>query len=56
MASDHYEAEVNKDSLNMRSFTRDLNNRWENGWKLAHVYVHEANTVTVWERRDSDAV
>ena len=52
MAEDHYEATVNEDDLNMRHLTRDLNERWEKGWRLAHVFVHANNTVTVWERRD----
>jgi hypothetical protein len=51
--ADHYEAEVNKEDVNMGSFTRRLNDRWENGWRLAHVYVHNSNTVTVWERREA---
>ncbi len=48
----HYEAEVNKGSINMAAFTRTLNDRWDRGWRLAHLYSHDDNTVMVWERRD----
>lgn len=49
---DHYEAEVNRDDINMGHFTRQLNDRWKDGWKLAHVFVHkDTDTVMVWEKR-----
>ncbi len=48
--SDHYEAEVNRGSLNMRSFTNDLNKRYQNGWRLAFVFSQEGNTIIVWEK------
>ena len=48
----HYEAEVNKGSLNMGAFTARLNQRYETGWKLAHAFEQDGNTVFVWERRD----
>ena len=47
----HYDAEVNKGDLNMNSFTRKLNDRHEEGWKLAHVFEHGGNMVIVWERQ-----
>jgi hypothetical protein len=47
---DHYDASVNKGDLNMRSFTNELNQRWEDGWKLAYVFSHGGNTIVVWER------
>lgn len=46
----HYETEVNRGDLNMRSFTDTLNDRFEKGWRLAFVFVQEGNTITVWER------
>lgn len=51
MANDHYDTSVNKGDLNMRSFTDDLNDRWNDGWKLAHVFEQGGNTIVVWERR-----
>ena len=35
-----YLTEVNKGSINMRSFTNDLNKKGTDGWRLAHVYAH----------------
>jgi hypothetical protein len=48
---DHYEAEVNRGDLNVDHFTRQLNNRWERGWRLARLFEQSGNTVIVWERR-----
>jgi hypothetical protein len=48
----HYEVEVNKGSLNAGSLTRDMNNRYSDGWKLAHIFEKEDNTVIIWERQD----
>lgn len=50
LRGDHYEAEVNKGSLNVRAFTAKLNGRWKQGWALAHVFEQDKNTVMVWER------
>lgn len=47
----HYEATVNRGSLNMATFTRELNQRWKRGWKLGQVFEQSGNTVIVWERR-----
>lgn len=44
-------SEVNKGSINMTAFTATMNRRWENGWRLAHVFERDKNTVMVWERR-----
>lgn len=52
---DRYEAEVNRGDLNVGSFTRGLNARWNDGWQLAHVFEQGGNTVVVWERRDGVA-
>lgn len=51
MSHPHYEAEVNKKSLNMGAFTNTLNKRWNDGWRLGHVFEQDGNTVMVWERR-----
>lgn len=48
--ADHYETEVNKGDLNMRAFQRRLNERHEQGWKLAHIFSQGGNTITIWER------
>lgn len=48
----HYDAVVNKGSLNMGRFTSELNSRWDSGWRLAHVIEQAGNTVMVYERRD----
>lgn len=47
----HYEAEVNKGSINMRSFTGVLNKRWNDGWRLDKVFEQDGNTIMLWERR-----
>ena len=49
---EHYEAEVNKCSLNMQAFTSKLNHRWKTGWRLSHSFEQDRNTVFVWERRE----
>lgn len=50
MADQHYETEVNKGDLNMNAFTRGLNDKWEKGYRLVHVFVQGGNTITVWEK------
>jgi hypothetical protein len=47
----HYEAEVNKGSINMRYFTGTLNKRWNDGWRLDKLFEQDGNTIMVWERR-----
>ncbi len=51
MSDDHYDADVNKGSLNMRALADTLNDRWRDGWKLVHAFEKEGNTVLIWERR-----
>jgi len=46
-----YEMEVNKGSINMGSFEKAANERWANGYRLAHVFMQEENTIAVWEKR-----
>ena len=48
--ADHYEAEVNKGDVNMRSLQSNLNKRYEDGWKLAHVVSEAGNMIFIWER------
>ena len=46
-----YETEVNEGSINMKHFTEVANERWNNGYRMAHVFAQQGNTVVVWERR-----
>ncbi len=48
----HYDVVVNKRSMSVRALTRTLNDRWENGWSLAHVFEQRGNTVLVFEKRE----
>ncbi len=47
----HYDVEVNKRGLSTKALTKTLNERWENGWRLAHVLEQRGNTVLVFEKR-----
>jgi hypothetical protein len=47
----HYQVEVNKKRLNVATLTDALNDRWANGWRLAHVFEQRGNTVLVFEKR-----
>jgi len=47
----HYDVEVNKRGLSVKTLTKTLNARWENGWRLAHVLEQRGNTVLVFEKR-----
>ena len=48
--AEHYEATVNKGDINMRGLTDEMNDRFENGWRLAHVVEQSGNTLFIWER------
>lgn len=48
-----YEAQVNKGSINMEKFTKTANARWDNGYKLEHLYEQDGNTVVIWMRKDA---
>ncbi|MFP5319591.1 MAG: hypothetical protein ACLGI2_15015 [Acidimicrobiia bacterium] len=48
--AEHYDVVVNKGDLNVGSLTRTLNQRWRDGWRLAHVIEQHSNTVMVFER------
>ncbi len=49
---DHYVTRVNKNRLDMERFTDDLNQWWDAGFRLAHVFEQQGNTVMVFERRN----
>ena len=49
--ADQYDVSVNKDDLNARSFAKELNDRYADGWKLHQAFEQNGNTVTIWERR-----
>lgn len=51
-SGNHYEAEVNKGSINMRHFASMASSRYSQGWRLAHLYEQAGNTVMVWEHND----
>lgn len=50
----HYDVEVNKRGLSVKALTRTLNERWEDGWRLAHLVEQRGNTVLVFEKRSGD--
>ncbi len=45
----HYVTEVNKGSINATVWAGSLNVRYQNGYRLAHVYEIGGNTVQVFE-------
>ena len=47
----HYDMEVNKGSIRAQSFSKDANKRWVDGWKIAHMFEQDGNTIIIWERR-----
>ena len=47
----HYQVEVNKRSLSVTALTKTLNERWDSGWRLAHILEQRGNTVLVFEKR-----
>ena len=47
----HYQVEVNKRRLSVNGLTKVLNDRWDNGWRLAHILEQRGNTVLVFEKR-----
>jgi hypothetical protein len=48
--ADHYEATVNKGDVNMRALSDELNDRYQNGWRLAHVVEQAGNILFIWEQ------
>ena len=51
-SGDHYEIEVNEGSVNMKRFAQMANERHVNGYRIAHVFMQEGNTIVVWEKTD----
>ena len=47
----HYQVVVNKRGLSTNALTKTLNERRDNGWRLAHVLEQRGNTVLVFEQR-----
>ncbi len=47
---EHYETEVNKGDVNMGAFERKLNDRYQDGWRLAHLVAEGGNMIMIWER------
>lgn len=45
-----YEIEVNEGSVNMGRFQKVANDRASHGYRMAHVYSQDGNTIVVWER------
>lgn len=45
-----YDAEVNKKSINMGRLTQIANARGGAGWRLAHAFEQDGDTVLTWER------
>lgn len=45
-----YEIEVNEGSVNMKKFSSAANERHANGYRMAHVFSQEGNTIVVWEK------
>ncbi len=45
-----YEIEVNEGSVNVGRFAKVANDRVANGYRMAHVFSQDRNTVVVWER------
>jgi hypothetical protein len=48
---DRYMVEVSSGAVDARALGHTFNQRWEAGWRLAHVYSQASNTVMVWERK-----
>ncbi|MFC6238879.1 hypothetical protein [Longivirga aurantiaca] len=47
---EHYDIEVNEGSVNMKRFSAVANERHSNGYRMAHVFMQEGNTIVVWEK------
>jgi hypothetical protein len=50
----HFRTEVNKGSINMRFWTRHLNDEYQQGYRLMHVFEQDGNTVQVYEHHWHD--
>lgn len=49
-SGDHYVTEVNRGSINMSRWQGKLNSMHARGYRLAHVFEQDGNTVQVFER------
>jgi len=49
----HYEATVNKGSVNTTMFTGELSVRFRSGYRLAHMAEQNGNLLCVWEHSHS---
>ena len=47
--NNHYVTEVNKASINMGRWQSSLNDMYGRGYRLAHVFEQDKNTVQVFE-------
>lgn len=45
----HYQTEVNKGSIRMQTWEGHLNEMYQGGYRLAHVFEQDGNTVQVYE-------
>jgi hypothetical protein len=48
----HYVARVNTGKLDVERFTDGLNDWWAKGFRLAHLFEQNGNTVMVFERSE----
>lgn len=46
---DHVKTVVNKGSIRMQSWESDLNKMYREGYRLAHVFSQDGNTIQVFE-------
>lgn len=47
---EHYDIEVNEGSVNMRRFAAMANESHANGYRMAHVFMQDGNTIVVWAK------
>lgn len=50
MADKQYDCDVNRGDVNMRALADTLNDRFADGWKLAHMVEQNGNVIMVYER------
>lgn len=48
-SGDHYLTEVNKGSINMRHWQKDLNDMHRKGYRLFQVFSQDGNTIQIFE-------
>ena len=47
--NEHFLTEVNKGSINMGKWQSHLNDMYQRGYRLSHVFEQDGNTVQVYE-------